>query len=260
MSKKIGILNLMHDKIDTQKRFSHVIKEASPETEITYFYPQSHYLNRPRPKNWPAEPLDLTKVAKLDGFIITGAPIELLPFSEVDYWEELTRLFDLLKAKSIPQLYVCWGAMAALYYFYGIGKHPLPEKIFGIYPQEILAPAPLLSGLVTGFRAPHARYAEMNRREIEQERALTINAATPGGHLTLVTGPDQQVFLFSHLEYGPQAFSKEYQRELTARGGDDRNLAKPQRYFADEAAMSLPQFTWESSQQHFFKNWLQTIK
>ena len=165
-----------------------------------------------------------------------------------------------MQAKKIPQLYVCWGAMAALHYFYGIGKHPLPEKIFGIYPQEILAPAPLLSGLVTGFRAPHARYAEMNRSEIEQEKALTINAATPDGHLTLVTGPGQQTFLFSHLEYGPQAFSKEYQRELTARGGDDRNLAKPQRYYADEATMSLPQFTWESSQQHFFKNWLQTIK
>lgn len=260
MSKKIGILNLMHDKIDTQKRFSHVIKEASPETEITYFYPQSHYLSRPLPRNWPAEPLDLAKIEKMDGFIITGAPIELLDFTEVDYWEELTRLFDFLQAKKIPQLYVCWGAMAALHYFYGIGKHPLPKKIFGIYPQEILAPAPLLSGLVEGFRAPHARYAEMNREEIEAEKALTINAATPDGQLTLVTGPNKRTFLFSHLEYGPQAFEKEYQRELSARGGDDRNLAKPQQYFADEAAMSLPQFTWESTQQHFFKNWLRTIK
>ncbi|GHN35020.1 homoserine O-acetyltransferase/O-succinyltransferase family protein [Lactobacillus delbrueckii] len=259
MGKKIGILNLMHDKIDTQKRFSHVLKAAEPRVAISYFYPKSHYLNRPLPQNCPAEPLDLAKIEKLDGFIITGAPIELLDFTAVDYWQELTGLFDFLKAKEIPQLYVCWGAMAALHYFYGISKHPLPEKIFGIYPQEILATAPILSGLVEGFRAPHARYAEMNREEIEAEKALTINAATPDGHLSLVTGPDKQAFLFSHMEYGPQAFKKEYQRELSARGGDDRGLAKPQQYFANESAMSLPQFTWESTQQHFFKNWLAAI-
>ncbi|GHV97012.1 homoserine O-succinyltransferase [Lactobacillus nasalidis] len=260
MIKKIGILNLMHDKIDTQKRFSYVLGQADPELEISYFYPRSHYRFRPLPPNWPAKPLDLDELSGLDGFIITGAPIEQLPFEEVDYWDELTQLFDRLKSLAIPQLYVCWGAMAAMHYFYGIGKHPLKEKLFGIYSQRILAPSPLLAGLANGFRAPHARYAEMNRAEILRNPRLTIHAQTPEGRLCLVSGPGRQSFLFSHLEYGPQAFSKEYQRELAARGGDDTGLAKPQCYFADESAMALPQFTWESTQEHFFKNWLQAVQ
>ncbi|KRL02233.1 homoserine O-succinyltransferase [Lactobacillus equicursoris DSM 19284 = JCM 14600 = CIP 110162] len=258
MKLKIGVLNIMHDKVDTQKRFTHVLKRANPEVEIRYFYPKSHHMKQPIPAGWQASSLDFEQVKKLDGFIITGAPIERIPFEEVDYWQELTQLFDLLKDMRIPQLYVCWGAMAAMKYFYGIEKHELPEKLFGIYPQEILNKTPLLKGLTAGFKAPHARYAEMNVDEVLAS-PLTVNAVTESGHLTLASQGEQS-FLFTHLEYGPSAFQKEYQRELTARGGDDQGLAKPENYFADEDAMALPLFTWRSTQKHFFNNWMTTVK
>lgn len=259
MQVKIGILNIMHDKVDTQKRFRHVL----PHADLTFFYPKSHYQNRKLPADFAkiAEPLDLAKVETLDAFIITGAPIEQIPFGQVDYWNELKQLFAFLNEQQLPQLYVCWGAMAALDYFYDIGKVDLPSKLFGIYRQQILQPTPLLAGLASGFKAPHARYAEMSHQDLANSSSLTVNAISETGNLCLVTANNRpQVFLFSHLEYGPSAFIKEYDRELAARGGDDRGLSKPKQYFADEEHMLDPQFTWEETQKLFFANWLTSIQ
>lgn len=259
MQVKIGILNIMHDKVDTQKRFRHVLADA----DLTFFYSKTHYQKRQLPAAFAkiAEPLDLVKVGTMDAFIITGAPIEQIPFDQVDYWDELRQLFAFLDEKQIPQLYVCWGAMAALNYFYGIGKDALAGKLFGIYRQQILQPTPLLAGLASGFKAPHARYAEMSHQDLAKQPELTVNAISETGNLCLVTAKTRpQVFLFSHLEYGPSAFIKEYDRELAARGGDDRGLSKPQQYFADEKHMADPQFTWEETQKHFFANWLASIQ
>lgn len=258
----IGILNLMHDKVDTQKRFSHVLTQTDLPVAITYFYPVTHYRGRPVPKTVAqiSQPLDLSLIPQFDGFIVTGAPLEKLPFTAVTYHQELAQLFDCLRAQQLEQLYVCWGAMAALNHFYGIEKQLLPRKLFGTYPQKILQAAPLLHGLQNGFLAPHARYAEMNAEQINANPALALTAVSTTDALFLVENhAAHQHFVFSHLEYGQQALQKEYQRELAAAPQQKATLAKPQHYFKNDAAMTDPVFAWQATQQHFFKNWLHIV-
>lgn len=259
----IGILNLMHDKIDTQKRFSHVLTQTGQSVAITYFYPVTHYQNQPVPKTVAqiSQPLDLSLIPQFDGFIVTGAPVEKVPFADVTYYPELTQLFDCLQAQQLEQLYVCWGGMAALNHFYNIEKQLLPHKLFGIYPQKILQQAPLLQGMADGFLAPHARYAEMNVKQIAADAALSLTAVSETDALFLVENRSaHQHFVFSHLEYGRQALQKEYQRELAAAPELQATLAKPRHYFKNDAAMADPVFAWQTTQQRFFKNWLQLVK
>lgn len=156
---KLGVLNLMHDKLDTQQRFAHVL----PDADLTFFYPRMHYQNRPVPPEVAkiSQPLDLNHIQDFDGFIITGAPLDHLDFEQVTYIEEVRCLLQLLDKYKLQQLYFCWGAMVALDYFYDIQKRILAEKIFGTFPHLIIEPNSLLNGLSQGFIAPHARYAEI---------------------------------------------------------------------------------------------------
>ena len=259
---KIGILNIMHDKADTKKRFDQVLTASADNIELHYFYPKDHYKNRPVPDavSALAKPLELEQVAKLDAFIITGAPIEKVAFEEVTYIEELHRLFDFLASHQLSQLYVCWGAMAAANYFYEIKKQLLPQKLFGIYPQVIENDSPLLTGLSAGFLAPHARYAELDVEQIRKHQDLKIIAHTPNDELfAMENNTGVQTFLFSHLEYEREALLKEYQRELAAYPADAKTLARPQNYFQDINTLTGPTFKWELAQKVFFENWLQTV-
>ena len=259
---KIGILNIMHDKVDTKKRFDYVLTRAQMPVELKYFYPKDHYQGRPVPPEVSAMavPLELEEVAKLDAFIVTGAPIEKIAFSEVTYMAELHELFAFLEAKRICQLYVCFGAMAAANYFYGIEKHLLAQKLFGIYPQVIVNDSPLLAGLTPGFLAPHARYAELSLAQIKQTPELRLLATTEKDELFAMESRDGlQAYLFSHLEYEGDALLKEYQRELAAYPDQAQTLARPQNYFAQPASMQGPLFKWQEAQQAFFANWLQLV-
>lgn len=260
---KIGILNIMHDKEDTKRCFERVLGAAGQAVQITYFYPVMHYQNRSVPAFLlqTAEPLSRKRVAMMDAFIITGAPLEKLAFEDVTYWPELKRLFSFLEGAAIPQLYVCWGAMAAANYFYGVGKQQLPQKIFGIYKHQILQPTPALYGLTTGFKAPHARYAELNQAEISAVSALQIDALTTDQKLFLVEAREKpQLFLFAHLEYGKDALTKEYQREVQAYPEKVTSLAKPENYYADPEKMQDERFSWKQTQTVFFANWLKLVE
>lgn len=252
---RIGVLNLMHDKLDTRTRFLRVLEGQEANVEVTFYYPKDHYKGRlvPREVAKYARPLELAEVKTLDGFIVTGAPLEKLDFDEITYIDELQELFLCLEKYQIEQLYVCWGAMAALNYFYGIEKYLLAQKIFGIYPQTLLAPSKLLAGLEEGFLAPHARYADVDLAQVKQRPELTISANSLKGHAFLIEAKKaHQTFLFSHLEYGRQALAKEYQREVAAYPDQKDVLARPKHYYAGEK----PQFSWVKAQQLFFKNWL----
>ncbi|GAA2952222.1 homoserine O-acetyltransferase/O-succinyltransferase family protein [Lactobacillus kefiranofaciens] len=250
---KIGILNLMHDKLDTQRRFASVL----PNTELIFFYPRMHYLNRlvPNEVAQTSKPLNLEQINTLDGFIITGSPIDQIKFQDVTYIEEIRCLLNKLNQLKIPQLYFCWGAMVALNHFYGIQKQILSEKIFGIYPHLIIAPHPLLDRLSQGFIAPHARYAEMDKKQILQNPHLVINAVDDNGHLFMVSNPDkpEQSFIFSHIEYDQNGLKDEYQREVAAH--PERNYKKPANY-----NMAAPLFQCRNTQQIFFTNWLKQVK
>ena len=257
---KIGILNLMHDKVDTQQRFEQVLTSSSFDVELTFLYPQTHYLKRPVPQLVQdiSEPLDINSIDQFDAFIITGAPLEHLPFQQVTYLSEIQSLIDQLVKLNLPLLYICWGAMAAANYLYGIEKFALPEKIFGVFPNYLKHSDPLLKGLADGFLAPHARYAELNLQQIAADSRLIINALTVNHRLFSFRAKDNnQYFLFSHLEYDQDALLKEYLREKAAH--PEIEYLKPQNYFRDPLHMKGTQFTWATTQQVFFKNWLSSV-
>lgn len=249
----IGILNLMHNKLDTQRQFA----QALPAAKLTFLYPQMHYQNRPVPKEVrrTSQPLDIERIMEFDGFIITGAPIDHLDFAQVEYIDEVRCLLQALDKARLPQLYFCWGAMAALDYFYHIKKVILKEKIFGLYPHLIIQPHPLLSGLGQGFIAPHARYAEMDKTQIMLNPELTINSVDDNGHLFLVssTSRPEQSFVFSHIEYGSSGLKDEYEREIAAH--PERSYKKPENY-----SLTKPLFRWQNTQRTFFNNWLKEIE
>lgn len=254
---KIGIVNLMHDKVATQARFTKRLQQWQPDIKITYFYPVDHYRNRPVPATVAAisQPLDLNLVATMDAMIITGAPVERLDFEAVTYYPELTRLFDLLAQRHLPTLFVCWGAMAALHYFFGIEKQSLTHKYFGGYSQRIQQPTPLLTDLPRQFIAPHARYAEVNHDQVNQVTSLAVNATTTTDELFLLTQQDQPFsYLFAHLEYDGAALQQEFAREQAAWGGMP---AQPVNY---DLTTGQPLFSWETTSQRFFRNWLTQVQ
>ncbi len=187
---------------------------------------------------------------------MTGAPIEKLAFAEITYINELQELFNCLAQNKLEQLYVCWGAMAAVNYFYGVDKYLLPQKLFGIYPQEVLRDSNLLTQVTPGFLAPHARYADIDLIQAKQVPELEITAISQTGEAFLLEAPTRhQTFLFSHLEYGGDALQKEYARELAADPSAKDSLARPQNYYID----GRPQFLWETLQKQFFANWLHQV-
>lgn len=234
---KLGVLNLMHDKLDTQQRFAHVL----PDADLTFFYSRMHYQNRPVPPEVAkiSQPLDLNHIQDFDGFI-TGAPLDHLDFEQVTYIEEVRCLLQLLDKYKLQQLYFCWGAMVALDYFYDIQKRILAEKIFGTFPHLIIEPNSLLNGLSQGFIAPHARYAEMDKAQTMQDPRLTINSVDDNGHLFMVSSltKSEQNFVFSHIEYDREGLKKEYEREIAAH--PERHYKRPENY-----SLSAPLFSVE---------------
>lgn len=253
---KIGVLNVMHDKQATNERLTRVLTHSGQPVELHFYYPTLHY-----PQGAPAavaailSPLSITEAQTMDAFIVTGAPLEALPFSAITYIDEVNQLFDALAAAHVVQLHLCWGGMAALAHFYGIEKHLLSHKLFGVYPHKIVAETPLLAGLQDGFKAPHARYAEMDLAQIRQHPQLTLEALTEAGDLLLVENHHaEQAFMFAHLEYGRKGLLYEYEREISTY--PDRHYRQPENYFADPAHLAGPQFDWADTQAVFFDQWV----
>ncbi|PNV58700.1 homoserine O-acetyltransferase/O-succinyltransferase family protein [Limosilactobacillus fermentum] len=254
---RIGVLNLMHDKEATRRRFTRVLEQPGLPVKLTFFYPVTHYTGRPVPEAVAkiARPLDLELAAQMDGFIITGAPIENLPFDQVEYFAEVCDLIDVLNRARVFQLYVCWGAMVAANYLYGVEKHRLAKKYFGVFENQVVAPDPLLVGLEPNFLAPHARYAELNEGELAPK--MVVTARSSEGYLLAARATAYQSFLFAHLEYGQNALLEEYQREVAAH--PTRHYQKPVHYFKDEGRMQGPKFRWRATQQRYFANWLNLV-
>lgn len=252
---KIGILNLMQNKIETMHNFQIALGD---QVELKFYYSATRYENRTLDpeitKNM--QPLDLSEVIDLDGFIITGSPVEKLDFPQVSYFDEINELIDLLDQLNIPQLYVCWGAMAALNRIYDIDKKILPHKTFGVFQNQILTESDLLNNISDNFPAPHARYAEMNHEQIARDNRLKITSVSENGLLTLIESQTKhQTFLFSHLEYQGDGLDKEYHREL-----DSTKVKNPLPAINYYSPLDhKPMFSWQQAQMDFYNNWLQTV-
>ena len=253
---KIAILNLMPKKIETETQLLRLLSNTPLQLEIELLQMASH-----QSRNTPAEHLlkfyktfDNIKDQKFDGMIITGAPVEQIPFEEVDYWEELCQIMEWTKTHVFSTFYICWGAQAGLYYHYGIPKYPLSHKMFGIFEHTVLTPYhPLVRGFDEIFQAPHSRHTEIRTKDVEACKDLTILAQSDLAGVYLVSDKNNRNFYVTgHSEYDRDTLKGEYERDI-AQG---RRIHVPLNYFPDDDPAREPIVQWRSTANLFFANWL----
>ena len=253
---KIGLLNLMPLKEDTELQLLRSLSNTPLQVDVVFVTVSSH-----QSKNTPTSHLNKfyqkfceIKHENFDGFIITGAPVEQMPFEEVDYWEELKEIMEWSKTHVTSTLHSCWGAQAGLYYHYGIPKYQRAKKLSGIYRHRLLARGvPLVRGFDDYFNAPHSRYTEVRREDILKHPELEILAESDEAGIFLVVSRDgRQVFIQGHPEYDRMTPNNEYHRDVNK--GLDPEL--PCNYYEDNDPFSVPALTWRNMSNTLFTNWL----
>ena len=253
---RIAILNLMPTKIATETQFLRLLGNSALQVEIALMRVSSH-----QSKNTSEEHLitfyqtfDQLHSEKFDGFIITGAPVEQMPFEEVDYWNELTEIIDWSRSHVYSTMFVCWGAQAALYHQYRIPKYPLPRKMFGAFEHRInRLNVPLLRGFDDVFLAPHSRHTEIRREDIQPFPDLEILSESPEAGVYLVARRDgRQFFVTGHSEYDPLTLKAEYDRDV-AQG---LPIHVPVNYYPDDDPTRHPVVRWRGHSNLLFANWL----
>jgi len=253
---RIAILNLMPTKIVTETQLLRLISNTPIQVDIVLLHPSTHVS-----KNTPAEHLatfyksfEDVKDEKFDGLIITGAPVELLDFEQVDYWEELKTIMDWSVHNVYSTIHICWGAQAGLYHHYGIPKHVLPEKMFGVFEHYVTKKnTMLLKGFDDRFYAPHSRYTEVLRSDIEKVKELEIlSESEEAGVYIIKTKGGRQIYITGHSEYDPLTLKAEYERDI-AKG---LNTKIPKHYFPDDDPTKPPIVKWRSHANLLFANWL----
>mgnify|MGYP005805434211 CR=1 FL=1 len=253
---RIAILNLMPTKIATETQLLRLLGNTPLQVEVTLLHMASH-----EARNTPAEHLleHYASFAEVrhqafDGLIITGAPVEQLPFEAVDYWPELTELLDWARTHVFSSLFICWGAQAALYRYYGIPKHPLPEKKFGVFPHRLkVRHERIVQGFDDVFFAPHSRHTETRREDILAEPRLALLAESDEAGVYLVQSADRrQVFVTGHSEYDSGTLQGEYARDL----GKGLPIGLPRNYFPDDDPAREPLVRWRGHANLLFSNWL----
>ena len=253
---EIVLLNLMPTKIATETQLSRLLGNTPLQVNLELMHTSTH-----KSKNVSEEHLlsfyksfDELKHRKFDGMVITGAPVEKMEFEEVDYWEELCQIMELSKTNVHSSFHICWGAQAGLYYHYGIQKHPLPEKLFGVYPHKAdYKRAILLRGFDDEFYVPHSRHTTVLREDIEDVWDLRIIASSEeAGVYAVQTKGGRQIFVTGHSEYDPETLKTEYLR--------DKNLglpiSVPKNYFPNDDDTKDPIVRWRGHANLLFSNWL----
>ncbi len=253
---KLLILNLMPLKVDTETQLSRMLGNTPLQIEIELMKTSSH-----DSKNTSAEHLltfyktfDEIKHRKFDGMIITGAPVEHLPFEEVDYWEELCEIMEWSKKNVTSTFHICWGAQAGLYYHYGIKKYPLEKKLFGVYPHTVeYKNSILMRGFDDTFYVPHSRHTTVKREDIEAVPELRILSTSPQAGVYAVSSKNgRQFFITGHSEYDPGTLRKEYLRDKNA----GLPIDIPENYFPEDDDTKEPVSTWRAHANLLYTNWL----
>ena len=253
---KIVILNLMPLKITTETDLIRLLSNTPLQMEINFMKLRSH-----TPKNTPVEHMmmfykdfDILKEQKWDGMIVTGAPVETMPYEDVAYWDEIKVIFDWARTHVTSTLYICWAAQAGLYHFYNIPKYPLQKKMFGIFPQHTLSGAlPIFRGFDDVFAMPHSRHTEVRRDDIASDNRLTVIAESEESGVSIVMARNgREFFVTGHLEYAPDTLDKEYKRDMGKR--DDVEM--PKNYYRCDNPDQGPIVTWRAHANLFFSNWI----
>ncbi|NTF43795.1 homoserine O-succinyltransferase [Rhizobium sp. AC27/96] len=256
---QIGLLNLMPNKIKTEIQMARLVGASPLQTEFSLVRVGGH-----KAKNTSEEHLfsfyqtwEEVKHRKFDGFIITGAPIELLEYEEVTYWDEMRQIFDWTATNVHSTMNVCWGAMAAAYHFHGVPKHTLKEKAFGVYRHQNLAPSSVyLNGFSDDFAIPVSRWTEVRRNDIEKVPSLQILMESSEMGICLVhERACNRLYMFNHVEYDSTSLADEYFRDVNA----GVPIKMPHNYFPHNDPEIPPQNRWRSHAHLFFGNWINEI-
>lgn len=253
---EIVLLNLMPTKVATETQFSRLLGNTPLQVHLELMHTSTH-----QAKNVSQDHLlsfyksfDELKHRKFDGMVITGAPVELMEFEDVDYWRELTEIMQWSKTNVHSTLHICWGAQAGLYYHYGVQKYKLPEKLFGVYPHKAdYKRSILMRGFDDQFWVPHSRHTTVHREDIEAVPELKILASSEeAGVYAVMSKGGRQIFVTGHSEYDPLTLKSEYER--------DKNLGLPIRppanYFPGDDDTKEPVVRWRGHANLLFSNWL----
>ncbi len=253
---QILLLNLMPTKIATETQLLRCFSNTPLQIEIDLLQTSTY-----TPKHTSAEHLisfyktfDQIKNRKYDGMIITGAPLENMDFEQVDYWPELCEIMEWSKKHVFSTLHICWGAQASLYYHYGVPKHQLPKKLFGVFEHTPCKPeSPLLRGFDDVFFAPHSRHTEIHKEDIEKVSDLEILAESEEAGVFLISSKNgRRIFVTGHPEYDPDTLSGEYFRDLSK----GLPIDLPKNYFKNDDPNQRPLDTWRAHANLLYTNWL----
>ncbi len=253
---RILLLNLMPTKVQTETQLARLLGNTPLQVELDLMHTSTH-----QAKNISQEHLlsfyktfDEVKHQKYDGMVITGAPVELMPFEEVEYWQELCAIMEWSKSHVFSTFHICWGAQAALYYHYGIPKYQLDSKLFGVFPHTVEYKNPILfRGFDDVFMVPHSRHTTVLRQDIEKVPKLKIlSASDEAGIYALMTDRGQQVFITGHSEYDPDTLNNEYLRDKNA----GLPIQVPKNYFPGDDDTQPPLVSWRSHANLLYMNWL----
>ena len=253
---KIAILNLMPTKVETETQFVRLLGNTPLQVELELLHTKTH-----KSKNTSQEHLltfyktfEEVKDKKFDGLVITGAPVELMDFEEVEYWEELKEIMEWSKTNVTSTLHICWGAQAGLYYHYGIPKYTLDKKLFGVYKHKLdRKTAILFRGFDDEFYVPHSRHTDVKREDVEAVPDLKILASSDeAGLYVAATDLGRQIYVMGHSEYDADTLKKEYFRDKEA----GKKIDLPVNYFENDDPSLPPRVTWRSCANLFYSNWL----
>jgi|GEM_PF-354596 len=258
-SLRILVINLMPKKAETERQIARLLGSSTDVVHLTFCVPGSYY-----PRTTPTEHLDAfykpwneIRDQSFDGLIVTGAPVEQLPFENVSYWNELTQILEWARLNIGQSLYICWAAQAALYYYHGVRKHDLPEKMFGVFRHKICDRTDVLvRGLGEDFNIPVSRHTEVRSSDLEQCNGVEVlSESDKAGLCLLADRTNNATYIFNHFEYETDTLLIEYFRDV-ARG---KPIRMPRNYFPGDAPNRAPVNNWSSHGHIFYRNWTDLV-
>ena len=253
---RILLLNLMPKKIETETQLSRLLGNTPLQVELTLIHTKTHQSKNTSEEHLLAfyKTFDDVRDQNFDGMIITGAPVEHLPFEEVEYWDELCNIMEWSKTHVHSTFHICWGAQAGLYYHFGIPKYPLPKKMFGIFPHTVdYKRSILFRGFDDEFMAPHSRHTEIRREDLQAIPRLKILASSEeAGIYAAMTGSGKQIFITGHSEYDALTLDAEYKRDVS----QGKPIEIPKNYYPNDDPTKAPNVCWRSHANLLYSNWL----
>ena len=255
-SKKIAILNLMPLKEDTELQLLRKLSTSEKNIEITFVNVTSYICKTTAPEHLEKfySTFEQIKNKFFDGLIITGAPVEQMPFEDVTYWDELTKIMKWSETNAKSTLHIWWGAQAGLYFHYGIQKHSLENKMFGVFEHEIQdKESKILDGMEDGFMVPHSRHTTVYKEDIEQNPDLKIVSESDKAGIFIVENKiKNQIFITGHSEYAVDTLDKEYKRDVSK----GLEIQIPENYYLNNNPEENPVYSWKENGNRIYANWV----